>query len=192
MAKTRGFEQKRWYDAGYSGPLKADELREFLASPDSTWLLKLAVVKEDGWPSVLPMWYHWDEENFWVVGRKRSVWVADLKREPRCAICIEEREMPPEGAIRKILAQCLAEVVEGPCTAEGSRWVGIANAMAERYAGPGGPEMLAKSYEWERYLVKLAPRPESVRTWQGVDWHRRYFDPGQRPDLESATATDDA
>jgi hypothetical protein len=111
--------------------------------------------------------------------------VQDLIREPRCGICIEEKEIPPDGGNRKVLAQCTADVVEGPVVAEGSRWVEVANKMALRYVGPDGPAALSRSYGWERYLVRLTPRDGKLTTFQGVDWHRRYFDPGQRPDLEA-------
>lgn len=176
------FKQERYYEEGSdAGGLRQREIDEFLRSPDSRWLLKLAVLKEDGWPMVVPLWYQWDGEAFWVVGRKRSAWVADLRRDPRCAICIEE---PAHPRIRKVLAQCTAEIVEGPVRGEGSRWVEVANEMALRYSGPTGPEQLAASYGWERYLVKLTPREGRLVTWQGADWALRYFDPGQRPDLE--------
>lgn len=179
----RAIEKQQWYDASVSGPLQGEALEDFLTRYH--WLIKLAFTKEDGWPYVVPLWYLWDQGAFWVVGRKRSEWVQDLRREPRCAICIEEKEIPPAGANRKVLAQCVAEVVEGPVTAEGSQWVGVANRMAEKYVGPEGPAALARSYGWERYLVKLSPREGKLVTFQGVDWHRRYFDPGQRPDLEA-------
>jgi hypothetical protein len=178
-------ERRKWYDASVSGPLSQLELEEFLAGK---WLIKIAVLKPDGWPYVVPVWYHWEREAFWAVGRKRSEWVHDLVREPRCAICIEEKEIPPEGGNRKVLAQCVADVVEGPVVAEGSQWVEVANKMALRYVGPDGPAALSRSYGWERYLVKLAPRDGKLTTFQGVDWHRRYFDPGQRPDLEARSA----
>ena len=90
--------------------------------------------------------------------------------------------------IRKVLAQCMAEVVEGPSVAEGSRWLPVAEEMAIRYIGPDGAEQLAPSHGWERYLVKLTPRDGKITTWQGADWARRYFDPGQRPDLDAAAS----
>lgn len=174
------FRQDHYYQEGSdAGGMSEAEVEEFLRSPDSRWLLKLAFLKEDGWPMVVPLWYQWDGEAFWVVGRKRSEWVADLQREPRCAICIEETAHP---RIRKVIAQCEAEIVEGPAAGEDSRWVEVANEMALRYTGPTGPEQLKGSYGWERYLVKLTPR--ELITWQGADWALRYFDPGQRPDLE--------
>ena len=167
---VREFQQERAYAPG-AGVMNAAEVDRFLGSPDSQWLLKLAVLKEDGWPAIVPLWYTWTDGAFWVVGRKRNEWVQDLKREPRCAICIEEMEHP---RIRKVLAQCTAEVVEGPTVAEGSRWLPVAEEMAARYLGPTGPEQLGPSHTWERYLVKLTPRG-GIRTWQGADWAPRYF-----------------
>jgi hypothetical protein len=176
-------EKQKWYDASVSGPLTGAELDDFLTG--YSWLIEVAFTKPDGWPYIVPLWYLWEDRAFWVVGRKRSEWVQDLLREPRCAVCVHEREIPPEGGNRKVLAQCTAEVVEGPRVAEGSQWVKVAEQMALKYVGPDGPAALARSYEWERYLVKLVPRDGKLTTFKGVDWHRRYFDPGQRPDLEA-------
>jgi hypothetical protein len=181
--RARAFSQKTTYAPG-SGILSPEELTDFLASPDSRWLIKVAFLDENGWPSVIPCWYQWDGKDFLVVGRKKSEWVQRLKQDPRCAICIEEKETPPDGANRKVLAQCTAEVVEGPMRAEGSKWLPVANEMAVRYLGTKGAELLAPSHEWERYLVRLKPRDGKLTTWQGTDWHKRYFQPGQRPDLE--------
>src|SRR6188768_1762584 len=99
-ADVREFHQERVYAPG-AGAMNAAEVDEFLASPESAWLLKLSVLKADGWPAIVPLWYTWKDGAFWVVGRKKNDWVQDLKREPRCAICIEERDHP---RIRKVLA----------------------------------------------------------------------------------------
>ena len=167
-------QQGGWYDTSASGPLKTEQLDAFLRGPASAWLAKLATLQEDGWPSVSPLWYQWNGEDFLVVGRERSAWVQDLARDPRCALCIEESEAPPRGANRRVLAQCEAEILEGPVVAAGSRWVDVAREMALRYTGPAGLEGLAASYEWPRYLVRLRPRDGKLTTWQGAAWHPRY------------------
>ena len=85
------FRQDTYYEEGSdAGGIPDAQIDEFLRGPNSTWLLKLAFLKEDGWPMIVPLWYQWDGEAFYVVGRKRSQWVADLIRDPRCAICIEQ------------------------------------------------------------------------------------------------------
>ena len=177
------FNQERYYeeDSG-AGGIPAAQVEAFLASADSTWLLKLAHLKSDGWPMVVPLWYQWDGGAFLVVGRKRSEWVEDLRRNPRCAVCIEELAHP---RIRKVLAQCTAEIVEGPAVGEGSQWVPVAEEMAARYTGPDGPGAAQDVVGLGALPVRLVPRDGRLLTWQGADWALRYFDPGQRPDLES-------
>jgi hypothetical protein len=184
--RPKVFDQERAYAPG-AGPMTEEDVNEFLASQDSRWLIKLSCLKEDGWPYVVPLWYQWDGSDFYVVGRKKSIWVQDIRRDPRCYICIEEKETPPKGGNRKVLARCRGEVVEGPSPAQGSKWLPVANEMAIRYLGPDGAEQLAPSHGWERYLVKLTPI-DGLTTWQGVDWAPRYFEPGQRPDLEQKAA----
>jgi Pyridoxamine 5'-phosphate oxidase len=186
MPEARAFKVS---DNFYGGVMNDDELREFLTGPNARWLIKIATIREDGWPSVVPVWYQWTGGAFYVIGRKRSAWVQDLIREPRCAICVEELEpVPPAGANRKVLAVCVAEIVEGPVVAGGSLWAPIAAEMAARYMGDVGVRRIQGSETWERYLVKLVPRDGKITSWQGIDWHPRYFDPGQRPDLAPSSS----
>ena len=166
MTEPRALKQEGWYDSRHSGGLSPAELEAFLRGPDSDWLLRLSCLDEGGWPFVTPMWYDWDGTSFFVVGRKKSGWVAYLQNDPRCAICIDEPQMPPEGGLRKVLAR--------PVVAEGSQWLPVANRMAMRYVGPAGVEGLKLSYDWPRYLVKLTPVDGKLTTWQGVDWAKRY------------------
>jgi hypothetical protein len=174
MTEPRALKQEGWYDSQHSGGLSPAELEAFLRGPDSDWLLRLSCLDEGGWPFVTPMWYDWDGTSFFVVGRKKSGWVAYLQNDQRCAICIDEPQMPPEGGLRKVLARCTADVLEGPVVAEGSQWLPVANRMALRYVGPAGVEGLKLSYDWPRYLVKLTPVDGKLTTWQGVDWAKRY------------------
>jgi hypothetical protein len=183
MSDAPAAKQKKWYDPTYSHGMTAEERDAFLGSPDSAWLLRLGVLKEDGWPFVTPMWYQWRGGAFYVVGRKRSAWVQDMIRDPRCFVCIDEDAMPPAGGLRKVLARCVATVVEGPVTAAGSQWLPVADEMAGRYAGPSGREGLKASYGWERYLVRLDPVEGGTTTWQGVGWAQRYLEATQRAEL---------
>jgi hypothetical protein len=184
MAEASAAKQKKWYDPTYSHGMTPEERDAFLGSPDSAWLLKLAVLKPDGWPFVTPIWYQWRDGAFYVVGRKRSAWVQDLIRDPRCSVCVDEEAMPPAGGLRKVLARCSATVLEGPVTAQGSQWLPVADEMALRYAGEKGQEGLKASYGWERYLVRLDPVEGGMTTWQGVGWAKRYLDARQRAELE--------
>ena len=40
------------------GKMSKKEIDEFLSEP---WIARLACIKPDGSPFVVPVWYHWDE-----------------------------------------------------------------------------------------------------------------------------------
>ncbi|HVA05618.1 MAG TPA: pyridoxamine 5'-phosphate oxidase family protein [Acidimicrobiales bacterium] len=147
---------------GKVGALDADEMAAFLAEPR---IARLACHDLEGWPYVVPCWQEWDGEGWWVIPRERSVWATFLEHDPRCAISVDE-----DGALRKVLAQCRAELVERPNV--GGRWVAIGTRMAQRYFGPQGQLYLEPTLNQPRWLFYL--RPRNVVTWQGPDWARRY------------------
>lgn len=147
---------------GKVGRLSGEELAAFLAEPV---IARLACLDGDGWPYVVPCWQEWDGEAFWVIPRQRSAWARYLATEPRCAITVDE-----EGAQRKVVARCLARLVEQPNT--GGAWVPIAERMSVRYLGENGPKYLEPTLDQPRWLFRLEPK--SMQTWQGQDWASRY------------------
>ena len=76
------------------GQMSKSEINAFLAEP---WIARLACIKTDGSPFVVPVWYHWDEESFWIVGRKKSRWAEYLEADPICnkyvKICVGKRDI---------------------------------------------------------------------------------------------------
>ena len=97
--------------------------------------------------------------------RQKSTWARYLKREPRCAITVDE-----EGRQRKVIAQCRAVLVEEPNV--GGQWVAVAERMSTRYLGENGPKYLEPTLDKPRWLYRL--EPVKVQTWQGQDWAGRY------------------
>ena len=87
------------------GGMTREEMNEFLAGP---WLARVACVKPDGSPYVVPTWYHWDGVAFWVVPRERSAWAHYMARDPRVCLVVDE----PEPPIRKVICEGTAVVVE--------------------------------------------------------------------------------
>jgi Pyridoxamine 5'-phosphate oxidase len=147
---------------GKVGRLGEDEMAAFLAEPQ---LARLACLDEEGWPYVVPCWQEWDGESFWVIPRERSAWGLHLRRDPRCAIAIDE-----PGSLRKVIARCRAHLVEEPNV--GGRWVEIAERMSLRYLGENGPRYLDPTRDKPRWLYRLEPL--QLQTWQGTDWAARY------------------
>jgi hypothetical protein len=128
-------------------------------------IARLACVDDDEWPYVVPVWHEWDRKGFWIVPREKSAWASFLQRRPRCALAIEDGGTP-----RRIVAQCLARVIEEPNV--GGKWVPIAERMATRYLGINGPTYLTPTLNRPRWLIYLEAR--HIWTWQGSGWARRY------------------
>ncbi len=156
------------------GGMSSEEMNEFLAGP---WLARVACLKPDGWPYVVPVWYHWDGLSFWLVGRKRSMWAQYLALDPRAALTVDE-PVPP---IRKVVCEGIAVVVEaavGPYLENGEK--SLWNVIGEKYTGPRYLGDKAKEY---RESVNVEPCwtikivPKKIQTWQGFAWHRRYKHP---------------
>lgn len=160
---------------GKLGGMTPEERDEFLQGP---WLARLACLRPDGWPYVIPLWYHWDGLAFWLVGRERSEWCHYLQIDPRVSLVVDEQDVP----IRKVICEGTAVCVEaavGPYLMNGekSQW----NQLGEKYTGPRylGAEK-AKEY---RGSVNVEPCwtfkivPKKLVTWQGLGWAKRYKHP---------------
>lgn len=147
---------------GKIGGLEREEFESFLAEGK---IARLACLDKDGWPYVVPCWFEWDGDSFWVIPRLKSAWAEYLDLNPKCAITVDE-----EGALRKVIAQCEATKVEDPNV--GGQWVPIAERMSVRYLGPNGPKYLEPTLDKKRWLFRLDP--VRMWTWQGVDWAKHY------------------
>ena len=112
------------------GKMSKQEIDEFLLEP---WIARLACIKPDGSPFVVPVWYHWDGFDFWIVGRKKSRWAEFLENDPRVSLVIDE-PVPP---IRKVICDGKAEIIEkgvGPFLKNGQK--SVWNQIGENHTGP--------------------------------------------------------
>jgi hypothetical protein len=150
---------------GKIGTMSRVDLADLFAKGN---ICRLATLDERGWPSVVPVWFEYDEADggFWFVPRKRSAWAAHIQADPRVSFTIDEAE----ARNRRFVAQGRGTIVEEPNV--GGAWVPIAERMALRYLGPHGPEYLVPTLNQPRWLIKVMPA--RVKTWQGVDWAKKY------------------
>jgi general stress protein 26 len=158
VSEPETWEERR----GKVGKMDQAEMEAFLATGV---VGRLGCLDEEGWPYVVPTWFHYADGGFWIIPRERSAWAHYLKRDGRVYLTIDET-----GAQRKVLVKGRAELVEEPNV--GGKWVEIGNLMAYRYLGEHGPDYLVPTLNEPRWLFFV--RPLSVTTWQGVDWHSRY------------------
>jgi nitroimidazol reductase NimA-like FMN-containing flavoprotein (pyridoxamine 5'-phosphate oxidase superfamily) len=154
-------EQDSW--RGKLGRMSQEEIRSFLAG---ACLMRLACLKNDGRPYIVPMWYEWDGESFWVIPRKKSSWAQYLATNKYCCGVIDE-DVPP---LRKVQVEGEAYLIEEPNV--GGKWVAIAERMSVRYLGEHGPDYLQPTMVEPRWLFRI--QPEKITTWQGAGWAKRY------------------
>ena len=145
-------------------PLTGEQIDDFLSSPV---IARLATVKPDGAPYVVPMWQHWDGESIYMVPRARSRFVEYVRLEPRVAVSCAD-DLHPDHS--RVLIEGNAEIVEGPIRMYG-RMLEIAREMAHRYGGESGSNYLEGTIEKPRYLLRVVPA--KITTWS-AGWHERY------------------
>jgi hypothetical protein len=141
--------------------MSAADVAAFLERP---LIARLACLDGAGWPYVVPTWFEWDGEVFWIVPRARSAWASYLRDDPRVALTIDDDEN------RRVVCQGTAELLEAPNV--GGRWVAIGERMAVRYRGDAGRAYLQATLTQPRWLFRIVPR--RLITWNGGGWHERY------------------
>ena len=118
------------------------EYKEFLMTGTRTG--KLATVRDDGRPHVAPIWFVLDGDSLVFTTWHESVKAANIRRDPRVSICIDE-EIPPFAFV----------IVEGTVTIteEPQERLYWATRIAKRYMGSELAETYGKRNSVEGELV---------------------------------------
>lgn len=113
--------------------MSAEEVKAFLLDQPRTG--KLATVRTDGRPHLTPIWFDLDGEMVVFTTWHESVKAANLRREPRVSLCVDD-EAPP---FAYVLIEGEAAISADP--AELRRW---ATRIAGRYMGADQAEAYGK------------------------------------------------
>jgi nitroimidazol reductase NimA-like FMN-containing flavoprotein (pyridoxamine 5'-phosphate oxidase superfamily) len=134
----------------------ADALADFLEEPN---LCRVATVDEDGAAHVVPAWFWWDGERFWVGAQAGDRKVANVRRTGRATIEVD-------GDIRRkrgLFAQGLAWVVDGD---DGAReYVRITARQVARYQPDKPPNETAEKYGRSGTPVVIVVAPDRIVSW---------------------------
>ena len=127
--------------------MTSEEIRRFLLENHRTG--KLATVREDGRPHVVPIWYDLDGDTFVFTTWHTTVKAANMRRDPRVCICVDDEE-PPFAYVQIEGVARLEEKAE-----ELLHW---ATLIAGRYFGPKQAESYGKRNAVEgELLVRVTP-----------------------------------
>lgn len=152
------------------------ETEQFLNEPGL--LMDIATLDGDGWPAVCPIWYLLEEGRICFTPRQHSEWLANIRRDARVALCIDEIVVP----YRKVIVQGYAVIVHE--VGEDDLWRERYRRIAARYL----PQADAHAYvdvtdDQPRALCSVSLADSEVKTWrmpvggeayQGI-WARRYW-----------------
>lgn len=135
-------------------PLSAGEIDAFLQGP---WTARLACVRPDGRPHVIPVWQEWDNACFYLVAWRGSQWAEYLFANPNVSLTIDE----PWPPLRRVVARGQARPVESHSNpAQVER---LLTRLTRRYLSqPATPELTLQ------VAAIFCLQPETLRGWQGL------------------------
>ena len=159
--------------------MTADQVQSFLDEPGH--LVRIGTVDDDGSPRVVPTWFIRQDDDVVFTPRAPAVFLANLRRDPRVALSIDEESLP----YRKVSVQGTARTLYEPGVDD--EWRDVYRAIACRYL----PTDVAEAYiqgtiDQPRALIAVALSTSRVTTWRmptegehptGI-WARRYYADG--------------
>lgn len=137
-----------------ASPLSREEMQAFLGGP---WAARLACVREDGTPHVVPVWHEWDGKAFTVIAWQGSRWGEYLRANPNISLTVDE----PWPPLRRISVQGRAEPLE---PAEGRQQLpALLERLSRRYLGQAlHPTLEQRAGSLFRII------PANMRGWRGL------------------------
>lgn len=164
--------------------LNYEEMSTFL--DERGHLLRVATVDEDGMPRLAPVWFvveggETDGAEILFTPRSQSVFLANLRRDGRLALSIDEDALP----YRKVSVQGVAKVRHE--VGNDDAWRDTYRSIVERYLDvEGASRYLAATADQERALLAVPLTGAKVTSWRmpvgdesatGI-WAARYYGEG--------------
>jgi PPOX class probable F420-dependent enzyme len=146
-------------------------------------LARIATIRPDGAPSVVPVWFAYEKDKIFITPRKHSAFLAHLRRDPRVAITVDEEA----NRYRKVLVEGAADIVHE--VGEDDAWRDLYRRIACRYVDDASAEYyLTETIDQPRALIAVELAKAKVTTWRmpGEDeaysgiWAKRYYDRGTK------------
>jgi PPOX class probable F420-dependent enzyme len=136
-----------------------------LTPQETTDLLNLAIpahlstLDSDGFPRIVPIWFLWEEENFYLSSGLDSRHVRDLARDPRAGLCITIEEGQTQAGyrpFRQIMVRGKAQVLPDPNATWSCKLIGkyiAGEAGVQRATREAGKPHVVIALHPERFLT---------------------------------------
>ena len=132
-------------------PLTNDEADRFLR--EGGRIAKLGTLR-NGWPYVNPVWYEWDGQAFWIIGKPLAQFVKNLKQDDRSFLVVDKVDFP----YVRVNVEARGRVVSEEWHDD---WVEMTKRMTLRYIG--NLDYLQARLEYPLSVIELTP--ERMSTW---------------------------
>ena len=161
--------------------LNENEIEAFLA--ERGHLARIATVRADGAPSVVPVWFIYENGSVLITPRKNSEFLANVRREPRVAITIDE----DAAGYRKVLVEGVAKILYE--VGQDRKWDDVYRRIACRYIDEESADRyLSETRDQPRALIGVERARAKITSWRmpGADepytgiWATRYYEPGSK------------
>lgn len=106
--------------------LSTSEINAFLQGP---WTARLACIRPDGSPHVIPVWQEWDGKSFTIIAWEGSQWAEFVLANPTISLTIDE----PWPPLRRVTARGRAEPL--PISAASQELEQLVQRLTSRYLG---------------------------------------------------------
>lgn len=158
--------------------MAAAEVDAFLTEPGH--LVRIATVDTDGRPRNVPIWFIYHDRKIVFTPRLHSAFLANLQRDGRVGLTIDEEALP----YRKVAVQGTAEMLYEP--GRDDEWRDLYRQIAYRYIDTErADDYVQNTIDQPRALlgVPLSGAGTTTVTWRmpvededptGI-WHRRYY-----------------
>lgn len=157
------------------------EIDEFLA--ERNHLARIATVRADGAPSVVPVWFIYERGHVLITPRKHSTFLTNIRNDPRVAITIDE----DTGLYRKVLVEGTARMLHE--VGEDRKWDDIYRRIACRYVDEAAADFYLSEtrdqpraligVEWNTAITTTWRMPKADEPYSGI-WAKRYYDTGTK------------
>ena len=158
--------------------LTSAEVDAFLEEPGH--LLRVGTVDDDGFPRVVPIWFIRRDDEILFTPRGPSVFLANIRRDPRVGLSIDEDPLP----YRKVTVRGTARIVHD--VGNDDEWRDLYRSIAKRYvADEAADAYVNDTVDQPRALIGVPLNGAGSRTttWRmpvgdedgtGI-WARRYY-----------------
>jgi Pyridoxamine 5'-phosphate oxidase len=133
-------------------PLSPAEIDSFLT--EGGRIGKLGTLR-DSWPYVNPIWYEWDGDVFWIIGKPHAQFVKNIKQDERAFLVVDKADFP----YVRVNVEGRAAIVS---EAWSDKWVDMTRRMTLRYVG--NLDYLEARLKYPLSVISL--RPLRTNSWR--------------------------